>query len=253
MSAVRRELGAAVAGCALAGGLALSAGGQTWATVTVTRPPPLPPVGEALTGATVAPLVAACGLVLLAAAVAVLAVRGAGRAAVGALVLASGLVLGWSAVRSLVSGPGPGPLAPGETAAVDLAAGWPVLCLVAAVLAATAGLLVVVRGRRWPGMGRRYERTPGAAAPAPARARTDEDRALDAWRALDRGDDPTADPTDDPGDDDPATTTPATTTRRPGRPAAPSRVGPPVRWAPGQPRPLPGPARDEPTSSEEAE
>jgi hypothetical protein len=42
-------------------------------------------------------------------------------------------------------------------------------------------------------MGRRYERAQDAAAPAPARARTDEDRALDAWRALDRGEDPTAD------------------------------------------------------------
>jgi hypothetical protein len=41
-------------------------------------------------------------------------------------------------------------------------------------------------------MGRRYER-PAAAAAAPVRRRTDEDRALDAWRALDRGEDPTED------------------------------------------------------------
>jgi hypothetical protein len=39
-------------------------------------------------------------------------------------------------------------------------------------------------------MGRRYERA-AATAPAPARRRSDEDRALDAWRALDRGEDPT--------------------------------------------------------------
>ncbi|MBM7804738.1 putative membrane protein (TIGR02234 family) [Geodermatophilus bullaregiensis] len=224
----RRELGAAVAGCALAGGLALSAGGQTWATVTVTRPPPLPPVTEALAGSAVAPLATAAGLLLLAAAVAVLAVRGVGRAAVGVLVAAAGVVLAWAGGRVLVAGPDPVPTAPGETVSTDLSAGWPVLCLVAAAVALAAGLLVLARGRRWPGMGRRYERTPGAAAPAPARARTDEDRALDAWRALDRGDDPTDDPTGDPTGDlagdpvaDPAPGVAATTddpaTRAPGR------------------------------------
>ncbi|PRY50596.1 putative membrane protein (TIGR02234 family) [Geodermatophilus tzadiensis] len=194
----RRELGTALAGCALAGALALAAGGQTWATVDVTRRAPLPPVTEVLSGSDVAPLVTASGLVLLAGAVAVLAVRGAARAAVGVLVAAAGGALGWSAARVLLSGPPAAPRAPGETASTDLAAGWPVLCLVAAVLALATGLLVLARGHRWPGMGRRYERAPGAAAPAPARARTDEERALDAWRALDRGDDPTEDPADDP-------------------------------------------------------
>jgi hypothetical protein len=42
-------------------------------------------------------------------------------------------------------------------------------------------------------MGRRYERGPGATgAAAPARPETDEDRAQTAWKALDRGEDPTA-------------------------------------------------------------
>ena len=142
----RRELTAAVLGAVLAGGLALVAGGQSWARVTVDRSPPLPPVTGVLNGADVAPLVPATGLVLLAAAVALLAVRGAGRVVVG-------------------------------------------------LLMAAAGLLVVLRGRSWPGMGRRYER-PGSPA-APARPQTDEDRAQAAWRALDRGEDPTADPSGD--------------------------------------------------------
>ncbi|UOY02846.1 Trp biosynthesis-associated membrane protein [Blastococcus sp. PRF04-17] len=75
---------------------------------------------------------------------------------------------------------------------VDLATvpSWPTLAVGAGVLAVGAGVLVVLRGRRWPAMGRRYERTP-AGAPAPAR-RSDEDRAQDAWQALDRGEDPTA-------------------------------------------------------------
>ncbi|SNS63151.1 trp region conserved hypothetical membrane protein [Geodermatophilus saharensis] len=196
----RRELGTALAGCALAGALALTAGGQTWSTVTVTRRPPLPPVTEALTGSALAPLVPAAGLLLLAAAVAVLAVRGAGRAVVGALVVLSGAALGWSGLRVLTGAADPGTAAPGERRTAELAAAWPALCLVAAVVALAAGGLVLARGRRWPGMGGRYERTPAAAAPAPARARTEEERALDAWRALDRGDDPTDDgePADDP-------------------------------------------------------
>jgi len=65
-----------------------------------------------------------------------------------------------------------------------------VLALLAGLLAAAAGLLTVLRGRTWPAMGRRYERA-AATAPAPARRQSDEDRALDAWRALDRGEDPT--------------------------------------------------------------
>ena len=53
----RREMGTALAGGALAGALALSAAGQTWSTVSVTRRAPLPPVTEVLTGSALAPLV----------------------------------------------------------------------------------------------------------------------------------------------------------------------------------------------------
>ena len=66
------------------------------------------------------------------------------------------------------------------------------LAAVAGVLAIAAGGLVVVRGRSWPGMGRRYERAGAETPPRTERAeRTDEDRAQDAWKALDRGEDPT--------------------------------------------------------------
>jgi uncharacterized membrane protein (TIGR02234 family) len=192
----RRELALAVAGCALAGGLALSVGGQTWATATVTRRPPLPPVTEELTGSTLAALVPACGLLLLAAAVAVVAVRGLGRRAVGLVAAVAGGALLWSGVRRLVTEPGLGDLSDGTAAGatgLDVAptAAWPVVTAVAGLLAVAVGVLVVVRGPGWAGMGRRYERTP--ATVAPARSRTPEDRALDAWRALDRGEDPTAD------------------------------------------------------------
>ncbi|MGR6963691.1 TIGR02234 family membrane protein [Geodermatophilus sp. URMC 61] len=193
----RREMAAAVVGLAVGGGLALSTGGQTWLTATVARPEPLPPVTEQLTGSELAPLVPAGGLVLLAAAVALVAVRGAGRVLVGLLAAVAGGVLGWSGLRTLVAGGDAaaasvlGSGTPGSTGTTVLSAAWPVLALVAGLLAVAAGLLTVLRGHTWPDMGRRYER---AAAAAPARRQTDEDRALDAWRALDRGEDPTEGP-----------------------------------------------------------
>ena len=192
----RREMAGAVVGAVAAGGLALSAGGQTWVTATVERLEPLPPVTEQLTGSELAPLVPAGGLVLLAAAVALVAVRGAGRVLVGLLAAAAGGALGWSGLRTLltdadVTAAGVvGSGTPGSTLTAGVSAAWPVLVLVAGLLAVAAGLLTVLRGSSWPGMGRRYERP---AAAAPVRRRTDEDRALDAWRALDRGEDPTED------------------------------------------------------------
>ena len=170
-AAARKELTAAVLGAAGGGALALVAGGQPWARVTAVRDAPLPPVTAALGGAEAAPLVPAAGLVLLAAAVALLAVRGPGRAVVGLLMAAAGGLLAWSGIRALAGGLSD-----------------------AGLLGIGAGLLAVLRGRTWPAMGRRYERA-GAATPAAARRpETDEDRAQAAWKALDRGDDPTADP-----------------------------------------------------------
>jgi uncharacterized membrane protein (TIGR02234 family) len=203
----RRELTAAVLALALGGALALSSSSQPWADVTIVRQAPLPPTAEVLTGGQAAPLVSACGLLLLAAAVAVIAVRGVGRVVVGLLVAVAGGVLAWSGLRGVT-----GKLDLGladVTSSVGLGraevtsdpvAGWPALALVAGVLGVLAGLLIVLRGRRWPGMGRRYDRTgtaagqdpstPGAAA-RPARPESDEDRHQAAWKALDRGDDPT--------------------------------------------------------------
>ena len=192
----RREITAAVLGSAAAGGLALFAGGQTWATLSAVRPEPLPPLTEVLSGSAHAPLVPAAGLVLLAAAVALVAVRGSGRVVVGLLMAGAGGALVWSALRALVGGIEAAaaelPLAVG-TPVVDVAAVWPAVTVLAGLLGAGAGLLTVLRGGRWPAMGRRYER---AGAPSGERApvsppRTDEDRAQLAWQALDRGEDPT--------------------------------------------------------------
>jgi uncharacterized membrane protein (TIGR02234 family) len=194
----RRELTAAVLAAVAAGGLALSAGGQAWAEVTTLRPAPLPPVEGLLTGSEAAPLVPAAGLVLLAAALALLAVRGAGRVLVGLLMALAGGVLAWSGLRALTGGLDA--IAPelsgmGDTSSAEVSTAGPVLTIVAGLLGVGAGLLVVLRSRGWPAMGRRYERTTGAGGGTgsrpPARPDTDEDRAQAAWKALDRGEDPT--------------------------------------------------------------
>jgi uncharacterized membrane protein (TIGR02234 family) len=199
----RRELVVAVLMCALAGALALSSSAQPWVDVTITREVPLPPTAEVLSGGQAAPLVGACGLLLLAAAVAVIAVRGAGRMAVGLVVAVAGGVLGWSGLRGVTGGldldvtdvTSAVGLGPAQVTG-DPVVGWPALALVAGVLAVLAGLLVVLRGRSWPGMARRYERGTGPSRPArtparPGRPESDEDRHQAAWKALDRGDDPT--------------------------------------------------------------
>jgi uncharacterized membrane protein (TIGR02234 family) len=152
-----------------------------------------------LAGSTHAPLVPAAGLVLLAAAVALLAVRAGGRTAVGVLMTISGLALVWTAGRALAGGlrdaAAEVPVV-GGTPVAEISLVWPAATVVAGVLGALAGVLVVLRGRRWPAMGSRYERgtAAGAGTPVPLRPRTDEERAHLAWNALDRGEDPT-DPT----------------------------------------------------------
>jgi uncharacterized membrane protein (TIGR02234 family) len=195
----RRELTAAVLAAVAAGGLALSAGGQAWAELTTLRPAPLPPVEGLLTGSEAAPLVPAAGLVLLAAALALLAVRGAGRVLVGLLMALAGGVLAWSGLRALTGGlDAIAPELSGDTSSAEVSVAGPVLAILAALLGVGAGVLVVLRSRGWPAMGRRYERTTaadgGADSRRPARPETDEDRAQAAWKALDRGEDPT-----DPG------------------------------------------------------
>jgi uncharacterized membrane protein (TIGR02234 family) len=198
----RRELTAAVLAAVAAGGLALSAGGQAWAELTTLRPAPLPPVEGLLTGSEAAPLVPAAGLVLLAAALALLAVRGAGRVLVGLLMALAGGVLAWSGLRALTGGlDAIAPELSGDTSSAEVSVAGPVLAIVAALLGVGAGVLVVLRSRGWPAMGRRYERTTaadgGTDSRRPARPETDEDRAQAAWKALDRGEDPT-DPTSAP-------------------------------------------------------
>jgi uncharacterized membrane protein (TIGR02234 family) len=108
----------------------------------------------------------------------------------------AGGVLGWSGIRALTGSLGSA-VDDGRvlgTTTADVATAWPLVAGTAGLLGIAAGLLVVLRGRGWPAMGRRYERPSGAGARTagrPARPLTDDDRAQDAWKAMDRGEDPT--------------------------------------------------------------
>ncbi len=201
----RRELTAVLAAAVLGAALALLAAGQEWASITAQRRPPLPPVTAVVTGGDLAPLAPAAALVLLASAGALLAVRGTGRVLVGLLAAVAGAAVVWSSARVLggtdvVTTRLEAFGVPSADLTVDVAPAWPVLAVAGGVLGVLAGLGAVVRGRRWPALGRRYER-PGGTAPGPAQpvaAVSDEQRAQSAWGALDRGEDPTAGPGDRP-------------------------------------------------------
>ncbi|MGW2545360.1 Trp biosynthesis-associated membrane protein [Kitasatospora sp. NPDC001574] len=68
--------------------------------------------------------------------------------------------------------------------------GWPWVALAGGLLLALAGLLTLRFGRGWPAMGSRYE-APTGKAPVSRKSAAAESPA-DLWKALDRGEDPTA-------------------------------------------------------------
>lgn len=224
--AARRELGVVLVVALAGAALALLAAGRTWLRVTAARRPPLPDVTVALSGKAVEPLVAALGVVGLAALVALLATRGRGRQAVGALLAGCGLLLAVRAIGriagpdratalSLLTDAGKASGLPaGATISTATSPVWPVLVTFAGLAMFAAGAAVLLRSRRWPGMSARYDApatAPGhpAAAPAgqpdaghpdagqPDAGQFDAGRSSAGlppeavWAALDRGDDPT--------------------------------------------------------------
>jgi hypothetical protein len=159
-----RDRTVAVVACVAGAGLALVAASRTWQTSTRVRPAPLPPLHEVRTGSALLPWLTAVGLVALAGAGALLATRGALRAAVGGLLVLAG--------GGMVAG-----------AVARFAVGWPLVSVLGGVGVAGAGVLTLVRGRRWPGMAARYERS--------SRPATTPTTDAQAWDMLDRGHDPT--------------------------------------------------------------
>jgi uncharacterized membrane protein (TIGR02234 family) len=153
----------------------------------------------------------ALALVGLAALVAVFAVRGAARIGVSGLLALSGAGTAAAALLSAHDGSALDDAAAtatgvaGATATGVTTTAWPLITALGGAALLAAGLIALARGRAWPAMSTRYERSPGrrggtgaASTPGPRRprpaARRDPalaDHPSELWRALDRGEDPT--------------------------------------------------------------
>jgi uncharacterized membrane protein (TIGR02234 family) len=138
---------------------------------------------------------AALALVGLAAAVAVFAVRRAGRIAVGTLLALAGAgaaaaaALGARDTAALDEKAARSAALTNATAAHVTHTAWPWLAAAGGSLLCAAGVLTLLRGRDWPTMSSRYD-----APAAPTRTgRRPAQTPTDLWKALDRGEDPTAD------------------------------------------------------------
>ncbi|MFJ9851951.1 TIGR02234 family membrane protein [Streptomyces sp. NPDC101150] len=192
----KRSLALALPAGAAGAGLTLFAAGRTWATGTaVLAQGELP---RSVTGNDVTGVPGALAVVGLAALVAVFAVRRAGRIAIAALLTLSGLGI---AVAAALGNSDTSALRDKASTAVGLAGTdvhhvthtpWPWVTAAGGLLLLSAGLLALLRGRHWPAMSGRYERTPdGARGPRRAPAPPDLDRPEEIWKSLDRGEDPT--------------------------------------------------------------
>ncbi|MFG2221682.1 TIGR02234 family membrane protein [Streptomyces sp. NPDC048644] len=192
----RRSLAAALLLGAAGAGLALLASGRTWARGTaVLAQGDLP---RTVSGTDVTGVPGALAVVGLAALVAVFAVRRVGRYAVAALLALSGLGI---AVAAALGNSDTAALREKAATAVGLSGTdvhhvthtlWPWVAAAGGVLLLIAGLLALFRGRHWPAMSGRYERTAdGARGPRRAAQAPDPDRPEEIWKSLDRGEDPT--------------------------------------------------------------
>lgn len=198
----RRVYAAAVLTGVGSGALVFLAASRTWASVEV-APPGMTADTVTVTGSAAAPLVGAMAFVVMAGSVAVVASSGWLRRAVGALVVVAAVVAVYTAATaggavddalsdavasstSMTAGP-----EQQRELVADADATWWRWGAVAGSLAALGvGCLVVVRGGRWPGMGRRYD-APSARRRESAEPAEERD-VTDLWKALDEGEDPTA-------------------------------------------------------------
>lgn len=191
----RRWYAPTVLGLLACGGLVFFAGSRVWMSGRV-RADGLPSDLVTVTGSAAEPLVPALGLVIGAAALAVLATRGRLRRLVGVLTVVAATAV---AVISATDG---GALADAFDAAVRQSTAftganspadvdrslWPWVVRVTAIVAAALGLLTVRCARIWPSMSGRYD-APGTATTHVVDVSRDD--GADVWKALDDGQDPT--------------------------------------------------------------
>ncbi|WP_084700620.1 TIGR02234 family membrane protein [Streptacidiphilus anmyonensis] len=183
--------------------LLLVASGQTWVSGTVQAQGATRTVTAH--GSEVSGVPGAMALVALASVVAVFAVRGTARRVLGGLVTLAGAGAVFAATAALGSETG----ALDEKAArsvglTDVTVGsvthsaWPWIAALGGLLVVVAGVLTTLRGAAWPGMSARYDAPAGkrsAAGPrggSSATASAGQSSPADLWKALDRGEDPTA-------------------------------------------------------------
>jgi uncharacterized membrane protein (TIGR02234 family) len=180
-----RELRVAAGLCLVGGALALLAVSKAWLTYRVGTAP-LPTRSVDVTGAQLAPGVRVLALVGVAGVAALPAARGRGRTAVGALLAAAGVAIVAVVIRVLADPAGTlSERAPEfHTVRTPELGPWPYVVVLGGLVLVAAGLLVVVRGRRWEAFSARYD--PPSERPSPGES--------GLWDALDRGEDPTRGP-----------------------------------------------------------
>ena len=203
VTGARRELLLVVVLTVIGAAVVLFATGEPWAHAVV-REPPLPQQAVDLPGRSVAPLVAALGLVGFAAVVALLATRGVARLVIGILIAVVGAVIVGSTASISVTDVRTGSALRDRASAAALhdaqvsvrLESWRHVAAGGGLALAAAGLVAAARGRSWAAMGRRFDAPIGAptaepAAPMPSPPATPiDDGAL--WDQLEHGEDPTA-------------------------------------------------------------
>lgn len=208
----RRGLPLAIVGCLVAAGVLLAASGLEWLQASIAMEPPLPEVEKAFTGGEVINALVGIGILVGAAGLALIASRWPGRLVVAVVLIVVGLVTVVGVGFFLYDGGGQTAWSWAQAHAAPGSSAFPerevtpapaVGALLGAVLAVAVGILTIVRCRRWPVMGARYERRTRSStghtltAPVATGAATRHDSApavteAAMWSALERGEDPTA-------------------------------------------------------------
>jgi hypothetical protein len=186
---MRRPLFVAVATTAVAGVLLLFTSGRTWGAATVGG------AGAArqhvsVSGHAVAPALSALGLALLAMSVALIAGRGPLRRIAGLLVVVIGAATIAVAVQAR-NDVGPAlavrVFATSARSVGGSRAAWWLVAAVAGAVAAVAGAAVTLGAGRRAGLGARYD----APTTAPSTGSEPVATPVDAWDAIEQGQDPT--------------------------------------------------------------
>ena len=181
----RRTYGLALVVLALGGAVMLWASSATWAQAQV----PLAGLESGamrvllLSGRDLTPLASVMGVVAWAGLLGLIATRGWGRTLVGVIVAAAGVVAVGGCVAFALSPSGRidqvASADAGSAVHVEAAwTGWWIVGCIGGLLILAVGAAAVMRGRTWPTMGTKYERSAAV---------------RDPWAQLDAGQDPTLD------------------------------------------------------------